>query len=296
MKRKLSFFKAALLSMGFMVGSLEAGQLCKSGGGPLRVIMDIVDEEIPITFVELDKNEVSSKASILELKKKIRELWDELKSKDYVTREGSEAEWRAAFISLQAILEKAQAIALKNKQIDRSKGFILTPRMPSSLMIKDGKNFSQVNIKMPIAFAEVRRTILEEYMEVGAKLYAIYSSDAMAVLSSNKDHIEGVHNYQALKDRFQNNLMDCPLINIPMHEFPLDQTGAWYVLNDNLNAVIAIHSYQISQSPKVEQKATWFISLGSSAQSRLRELNVFLKCHNAANLSTKHLFGNQSKK
>jgi hypothetical protein len=76
----------------------------------------------------------------------------------------------------------------------------------------------------------------------------------------------------------------------------LDQTGAWYVLNDNLNAVIAIHSYQISQSPKVEQKATWFISLGSSAQSRLRELNVFLKCHNAANLSTKHLFGNQSKK
>ncbi len=263
---------------------------CKAASYALQKFVCIVDGEIQRAFTELEKNMASYRALILRLKDQVNQIWNEAKNNGCVVREGLDTEWRPAFLTLHAIIEKAQAVALKTRQLKVAHCLILTARMSASLMLEEGKEFSEVCLGMPIAFAEIGRQAFEELLAAGGKVYSIYSSDACEILRSDKNHIEGLRNYQKLVEKFKNGLIDCPLISVPMQGFPLDKTGALYILDGNREAAIAIHSYQMSQSEKLTKTSSWTISIGTSARKRRKELDAFLKDHNAPGLTVKHLF------
>ncbi len=287
MKCTLSLITIILL---VAVNSLVAGR----GANTLQTFRDVVDQEILRVFAELGKNDTSDKGSISRLKAQICELWEELKTKGHAARAGLDTEWRAAFLSLQAIFERAQIVALRTRKIETANCFILTPRVAAALMLQKGKKFSQVFLGMPIAFAEIRREILEEYLMTGAKLYAIYASDVPKILMADKDHCEGFNNYQELVKKYPDNLIDCPWVNEPMNNFPLEKSGIWYILDDNPRAVITMHAYQMFQSQKLTKTSSWSISMGTHAENRLKELDDFLEGYsNAAGLSSRSLFADK---
>jgi len=95
-----------------------------------------------------------------------------------------DSEWRPTFVSLQAIIEKSLIKALAEKLLTNVERFVSTPRMPTPLMLANGKTFSQLNTKNANDFAELRFLILKDYLEVGAILNAVYSNAASAVLSN----------------------------------------------------------------------------------------------------------------
>lgn len=244
----------------------------------VAVLLPIIEKELAAAKVELNSNKASKAAAITDLQSKMDNIWNDLKLHGYSEKTGIDSEWRGAFVSLQGIIEKSVAVALKEKKIQSAEGFIITPRMPTPLMLARGKSFKSLNLENPSDFAELRRMILEEYLSAGARLNAVYCYNAATALSNPN----GVEIYKNTLKTFSANLKDQPVIKSDMANFPADKTGAIYYLNNNSEQVIAIQSYQLSQLDKTATSQNkWAIRFGSHAKSRAEEINVFLEKNGA---------------
>jgi hypothetical protein len=248
----------------------------------LNILSKIIDKELEKAILDLDKNTGSNKVTVEKLQHKLQEIWVEIKTQGYSQKHGLDPEWRGAFVCLQGIIEKSQAIALKTKRLKSAEGFIVTPRMPTPLMLASGKSFQNIVAGNPSDYAALRRMILEEYLASGARLNAVYSQDASSLLSDEKS---GLAIYRSTLKTFAANLKDHPIIKIPMKEFPMEKAGAIYYLNNDAEQVISIQSYQLSQLQKSSKhKITWSIRFGSEAKSRAEEINKFLEDNGAPQL------------
>lgn len=245
-------------------------------------IIPVIEKELTKAKMDLDLNSSFKSSDNSDLKDKLDEIWYDLKARGYSERTGSEGNWRGAFVSMQAIIEKSIAITLKEKRITSAEGFIVAPRMPTPLMINKGTSFKTMDLNDPICFAQLRRMILEEYLNSGARLNAVYSFDAAKLLADQKSGLDVFNN--VLKN-FANNLKDLPLIKTSMNYFPLEKTGAIYYLNGNIEQAITIQSYQVGQINKsVKTENLWAIRFGNQARNRIQEMNGFFEINDASQL------------
>lgn len=247
----------------------------------LAILSEMIDEEVISAKSELDKNTVSTKKEIQDLKDKVDSIWSEIKTKGYAERKGLDSEWRGAFVTLQAIIESSLAQALRASKITYSEAFIIAPRMPTPLMLVTGTPFSKIKTSEAMAFAELRHEILKDYFESGGKLNAVYSYDSVKILS---DDI-GMKVYKDLVTKYPNNLKDSPLINISMVDFPKNKTTALYYINFDTAQAISIQSYQVTQLEHTStNESSWAIRFGKSAQARVKEINTFFSENDANSL------------
>jgi len=235
-----------------------------------------------VTLSQLDENSVSSKEDIAELKTKLNEVCTEIKNHGVSEKKGLDTEWRAAFVSLQGIIEKALTQSFLHKQVEKIEGFVITPRMPTPLMLSNGKTFKELNTKNANDFAELRLLILKDYLEAGGLLNAVYSNSAVAALQNQNS--AGVAVYNSFLGKY-NTLKDHPVIKMEMENFPTDKTGAMYYINNDPEQAITVQSYQLSQLDKtIKQSSTWAIKMGGPAKERVVEINNFLAENGATNL------------
>ena len=266
---------------GIMLAADTFASVPQSPTGIAALIL-VIDRELTKAKTELELNTQSKPEAITELKDKLDEIWFDLKKQGYAEKTGIDREWRAAFVSFQGIIEKSIAVALKEKRVNSVEGFIVTPRMPTPLMLARGKSFRQINVESPADFAELRRMILEEYLTSGARLNAVYSFNTSTALL---DQQSGMAIYQSIVKAFPTNLKDHPVIKTEMSAFPADKTGAVYYLNNNSDQVITVQSFQLSQLDKSSiSQNKWAIRFGAEAKPRAEEINVFLEKNGAASL------------
>ena len=248
----------------------------------IAILIPVIERELTKAKAELDLNKQSSASAIKELKGKLDEIWSDIKTQGYSEKVGIDRDWRGAFVSLQGIIEKSTAVALKESRIKSAEGFIITPRMPTPLMLASGKSFRELNVENPSDFAELRRMILEEYLATGARLNAVYSYNASTALA---DQQSGLAIYKSTLLAFAENLKDHPVIKSAMADFPADKTGAVYYLNNNSEQVITVQSYQLSQLDKsAKRQNKWAIRFGAEAKTRAEEINTFLEKNDANQL------------
>lgn len=233
---------------------------------------EFIEQEISSAKAELDKNTISQTADIKKLQEGLDSIWRNIKEKNYAENNGTDAELRPSYVVMQGIIEREQARALEKGAIKSAEGFIITPRMPTPLMLDSGKNLGEVNLADPQAFALYRNPILNEFLQAGGILNAIYSHDAKTALSN---HETGLANYATHLTKYKN-LKDNPIIKSDMAKFPAELTGAMYLVDDQ---PITVESKQITQIDNSKAQS-WAIRFGKAAEPRASILNKFLKENN----------------
>lgn len=195
------------------------------------------------------------------LVEKIDVLWAQLQSHSKIEMVGTDEQLRAAFVSMQAILEMAITQALKDKFVGKATAYIITPKAPTPLTMEtiEAKTFANIDPNDPKDFARLRNPVQINFLEAGG---VINSYNAAPTL----DPV------------FAKYLSKYPIriINHPtLKECPPDKTGALYYADD---FVIAIQSVQISQIAEVSgQKIKWAILFNEQAAAREKEIMDFIK-------------------
>lgn len=178
---------------------------------------------------------------------------------------GEDSELRPVYVIMQGIIETAITNAIKEGVCNVVNAYIITPRMPTPLMLKGGKSLDNMDLSDPMLFAYYRHNTLTNFLDAGGKLSAIYACDAQTAMSS-KDP-EGLANYMSCVERWKGSIMDLPNNKFYMDSFPQHYVGAMYDLGDSW---ITVQSSQVSQVDKGPQ--LWAIKFGEHAAERSKEV------------------------
>lgn len=243
----------------------------------IDTLLPIIEKNLKAAQSELEKNTVSDKQNIGSLTSNLENIFKDLQSNGISERSGIDSELRPAYVTMQGIIELSLAEALSQGLIKKIDAYIVTPRMPTPLMLNNGKGLSEINISDPASFALYRNIILNTFLSAGGNLHAVYSSDAKMLL---QDQAEGLDIYAAYCSKYPQSLHDHPVITIAMKDFPADMTGAVYYLDDTL---ITIESKQVTQIDNTTPQ-NWVIRFGDKAKDRAAQVNAFLKENGAQSL------------
>lgn len=252
-----------LIFAGFMLSQLEASVSLPESLYPL------IDQELARAKVDLDNNTISSAEEINNLKAGLDEIWSNIKNKGYSEATGTDSSLRPAYVTMQGIIESTITKGLVQNKIGDAIAYIITPRMPTPLILKSGSSLSAINFKDPIGFAMYRNPILLEFLKAGGIINAYYSHDAKSVLAAQSLDLD---HYNSYCDNYDN-LIDRPVINIATSKFPVEVTGAVYMVD---GFSITIEARQVTQIDD-ENRQSWAIKFGKDAELRKNEIAKFLQ-------------------
>ncbi len=239
-----------------------------------EVLYSFIESELSRAKLDLDENGVSSLEEINSLKAKLDEIWVSIKEKGYSEDKGIDKDMRAGYVTMQGIIELAISRALERGEIYNAMVYIVTPQMPTPLMLEGGGGLDAIDLDDPQGFARYRNLILLEFLKVGGEVYAFYSHNAKSALSGGD---QGVENYEAYCEQNEN-LIDNP-IKIGVEKFPVEMTGAIYLVDD---LVITIESKQVTQVDNKKEQV-WAIKFGKYAELRKNEVGEFLRGFSISN-------------
>lgn len=273
--------KLGLVQIILFLVLLGAGHLAEAQtqANSLAVLMPVIETEFLIAKETLNKNTISHPTDIETLISKLDDIMYDINTYGLAERKGVDSEWRGAFIIIQAVIEKSLAQAITEKKLTSCQSYIVTPRMPSPFMLTATKTLDRINITNPIAFAELRRGVLEEYLQSGCKLHAVYSQDAYKLLANDP----GIKIYKTFLDKYKDQIIDKPVLTVGMKHFPSEKSGALYYLNNDRSQVIALSSTQLSQLNEYAE-ILWSIRFGANATEHVKKIDDFLKENGAADL------------
>lgn len=234
-----------------------------------EILLPIIKDEVTQAEAALSYNKVSQKEEIERVKIGLRGILEALETRGVSKHNGLDAELRPAYVIMQGIIERAQTIALEKGYLSKIEACIITPRMPTPLMLAEGCSLKDVQLNDPLAFAYYRHTSLHNFLKTGSRLECLYSSSARATLANETPELKNYDNCLA----YYPNLIDFPLTNIPMESFPKHLSGAFYCINDDL--YISIQSRQVSQADGT-QAHVWAIKTGTPAEKRATKVRNFI--------------------
>lgn len=218
----------------------------------------------------LYKNAVSEWQDVKRVSDSLTSVSDGIQLNQISQESGLDSELRPAYVIMQGVVETALANALNLGVCNEVKAHIVAPRMPTPLMLSEGKSISEINLADPLAFAQYRRNTLLKFLEAGGKLCATYSYDAHAALEYTD--AKGLENYMRCVQQY-NNIQDCPNVKIEMGSFPQQYTGAMYYVDGALSITVqSMQVTQIDQNPQI-----WAIKMGDAATERAKEMDEFLR-------------------
>lgn len=236
-----------------------------------EALYPLIDQELQRAKSDLDQNKVASPEDINSLKTNLDAIWADIRNQGHAENTGFDIDLRPAYITMQGIIESAITEAFKKRLIDSASISIITPHMPTPLMLKAGRGLHEINLNDPQGFAYYRNLILIEFLESGGTINTVYSHDAESLIS---DHAQtsALENYASYCELY-NNLVDCPVIKIDSAQFPPEMTGALYLVD---GSPISIESRQVDQIDN-QKTQFWSIKFGNKAELRMNELNRFLE-------------------
>lgn len=233
-----------------------------------EVLYPLIEQELSRAKLDLDVNTVSSVAEIQSLKTDLDQIWVNIKNKGFSESNATDTDLRAAYVTMQGVIELAITKALEKGTIQDAVVYIITPRMPTPLMLQGGSGLSEINLKDPHGFAKYRNPILVRFLRAGGVVNAFYSHDAKTVLL---DQVLGLEYYASYCNDYSN-LID-NVIGINFKEFPAEMTGAVYLIDGLL---ITIESRQLMQIDNTSQQS-WAIKFGKHAELRKNNVDKFLE-------------------
>lgn len=265
----MKFYKVLMIVCTVFFAVLKAS----AAPGVSEVLYSAIEEEVDLAQLELSNNRLSTELEIVGLKTKLNEMWRCIKEKGFVEEIGGDFKLRPAYITMQGIIERALIKISKEEKVKEIGGWIVTPRMPTPLMLNSSSGLSEIDLRDPLGFVRYRNAILIDFLETGSVLEVIYSQNARSYLSDERLSDEGLSliQYESYRNRYPN-LIDLPVIRRDIAEFPGAMTGAIYWVGD---LSISIESRQLGQAS--DGLRTWAIKFGSYAKEREREVGGFLK-------------------
>lgn len=243
---------------------------------PRKELLTALKNELDYAKEELDLNKLSPKQDIETLKAKLTSIYSYLEQQGFAEDTGVDAALRPAYVIMQGLIERAQASALEWGHLKSSKAYIVTPRMPTPLMLSTGAILKDIDLSSPQAFALYRHNSMNEFLTQQGIVYAVYSHNAKTALVNQE---VGLANYAGHLSQYEN-LKDCPLIKIDMDKFPAYITGAMY----NIDGLpVTVESRQVTQIDQINA-STWAIRIGQPANTRVAEIERFFEENGIAGL------------
>lgn len=234
-----------------------------------ELLYPLIEEELAHAKSALVKNKVSSEDEIKNLKDNLDAIWLNISNHGISENIGIDKDLRGSYITMQGIIESAITRALESHIVGNVIIHIITPRMPTPLVLKTGSTLDKIDLKDPQSFAKYRNPILINFLKAGGAINAFYSHNAQLALSERTAEL---NNYASYCNKYIN-LIDQPCIKINQTEFPSEMTGAVYIID---GLPITIEARQVTQIDNVNQQL-WAIKFGENAKSRKNEVDAFLE-------------------
>lgn len=241
---------------------------CHAQNDLQSILYPIIEKEIIVAKLELDKNVMSNKRQIEHVKLFIEKIWTDIKKEGFSESIGKDEDLRPAYVIMQGIIERAQIVAHNEKKIANNKWAIVTPRMPTPLIFEKCELLSNINIAYPLDLAAYRRCILIDFLKSEGKLYDFYAKDAREVIKDKQIIIR----YDSLLAEYST-LIDRPNLDVSMNDFPVKMGGAIYLMRGI--PFIAVESYQVGSSLGPEDINKWAIRFGDGAIQRGKQMKDF---------------------
>lgn len=233
-----------------------------------ELLYPLIEQELAQAKLDLDKNTISSQEEIESLKNGLDAVWLSIQKEGISKNSGIDKNLRGVYITMQGIIELAITRALEGHIVKNAIIDIITPRMPTPLMLKIGSALDEIDLNDPQSFAKYRNPILINFLEAGGVINALYSHNAQYAFSEQTDEFR---NY-ALYCNEYSNLFDQPRIKIDYSKFPIEMTGAIYIVD---GSTITLEARQVTQIDNVNQQF-WAIKFGKHAELRKKEVDAFL--------------------
>lgn len=221
-------------------------------------------------ILELTENKVSQLSDIKKLCDNLTDMASRMQLYGITQGNGVDSELRPAYVIMQCIIETALTDAIKKGVCETATAHIITPRMPTPLMLPMGKSLSEIDVSNPLALAQYRHNVLLNFLKANGKITAIYCHDAQTALSSTDS--DGLASYHRCVERFSN-LEDRPDIKMDMKSLPQQYTGAIYHIN---GAPITVQSAQVTQIDNANP-SIWAIKFAENALERVAQVKGFLE-------------------
>lgn len=234
-----------------------------------EILYPLIEQKLDLAKLDLDNNILSSSDEVEGLKAQLDGIWADIKTKEFAETVGVDNDLRAAYVTMQGIIESAIIEGLEKREIKDVVIDVITPRMPTPLMLSSGRSLGEINLKEAQGFAQYRNPILIELLKAGVVINAYYSDDTKDALS---EQTLGLGNYASYCKEYSN-LIDQSVIPIDIEKFPAEMTGALYTIDGES---ITIESRQLTQIDNAKEQS-WMIKFGKKAELRKGEVNKFLE-------------------
>lgn len=232
-----------------------------------ELLYPLIEQELAQAKSDFDKNTISSQEEIGSLKNGLDAIWLNIRKEGISKNSGMDKNLRGVYITMQGIIESAITRALERHMLENAIIHIITPRMPTPLMLKKGSALDDIDLKDPQSFAKYRNPILINFLKAGGVINAFYSHDAQYAFSEQAE----LKNYAFYCNEYSN-LFDQPCIKIEHSKFPVEMTGAIYIVD---GSTITIEARQVTQIDNVNQQF-WAIKFGKHAELRKNKVGTFL--------------------
>lgn len=214
---------------------------------------------------EVCENTESDAANIKKVYDDLISIGDEIQLYEVSQRIGLDSELRPSYVIMQGIIETAITKAMKEGVYKLVNAYIVTPRMPTPLMLKEDKFLKDMDLSDPMSFAYYRHNTLMNFLNAGGNISAFYAHDAQTAMFS-KDP-EGLANYKECVKKWKVSIMDLPQDNLSMDSFPQKYVGAMYDLGDSWITLQSSQVSDVDKGPKL-----WAIKFGEHALERSQEV------------------------
>ncbi len=204
---------------------------------------------------------------------KVKEAWEEMAKNGAILSKDEDAANRPKFVGgIQASYEISVTELLESKELLGAVCVIHT-KLPPTPLRTDGIALAEGLVCLEIAADPqrldtvlVRPNILRSFLEAGGRLVAAYPKNA------SYDEIPGVAIYNALLEKYPNNLIDHPIKDLPD-----EYSGATCLTKDkNHQNNVTLFSIKATQaSSPGNEMGIWFGHLADS--SRFHLIDDFLK-------------------
>lgn len=199
-------------------------------------------------------------------KTKLLELVDQLQKESYVELFGEDSEIRPLLVSLQALFEEVLSEQLK-KTVSLLAGIIIGDTPPTPLYFSD--NLSQNSLPPTIishtpslSTIKIRSKILNEYLQRGGILYALYTRNGYNSLNVNEKE-----EYQKIIAKYSTNLISRELTT---EKIPSDLIGAIYYFSNNDLKTYAF-AIEMPQASNPNKKSSFKLYCGEITNSIIEE-------------------------
>lgn len=228
--------------------------------GNTRLMNEFVKEAFNSTREFIADGQSPSKSELLE-------FINELENKGFVIRSDLDATCRPLFVGAQGEFERMMAEKFEKGEILHLVGMIHTPT-PATPLCTEGNISAQ--LVDPILSEDRKRlytvmsraSIVREYLDKGAILFAVYPKEGMLKRSAEQQAI-----FQDMVAQYPQNLLDIPLSNTILGS---EMVGATYLFKtrDGSNGAFAIMA---SQANAPDDDRCWGIWFGSLEHPMVRK-------------------------